>query len=147
MCRAKEAFSHPDKEQSFYSNISSTQRLPIFVPEALSIVLIARAVFPCFPITFPISLVATRNSKIAVLSPSTSATVTSSGLTTKDFAISSISVFISTSISIQAVFCLSLLLVLHYHNIFSGTLLCSSYVPNINQKRPSYHISMFDNVH
>src|SRR3972149_7042948 len=132
---------------SVYSNISRTQRFLSLAPAALSIVLIALAVFPCFPITFPISLVATRNSKIAVLSPSTSATVTSSGLSTRDFAISSISAFISTSISIRAVFCLSLLLVLHHHNIFLGTLLCSSYVPNINQKRPSYHLSMFDNVH
>ena len=35
-------------------------------------VLIARAVFPCFPITFPRSLDATLSSKTVVLSPSTS---------------------------------------------------------------------------
>lgn len=88
---------------SAYSNISRTQRLPSFVPAALRTVLIALAVFPCFPIIFPISDLATRNSNTIVLSPATSATDTSSGMSTRAFAIFSISAFIPTSVRIRVV--------------------------------------------
>ena len=56
---------------------------------------IDRAVRPCFPMTFPKSLGATRSSSTVTCSPCTSLTVTSSGESTRAFAISSMSCFIS----------------------------------------------------
>ena len=59
-----------------------------------SSVRIDRAVRPCLPITLPRSLGATRNSRTVTCSPSTSLTVTSSGISTRALAISSTNSFI-----------------------------------------------------
>ena len=54
-----------------------------------------RAVRPCFPITFPRSLGATFNSRTVTCSPATSRTETSSGMSTRAFAMSSTNCFIA----------------------------------------------------
>ena len=64
----KEKAKLSETERYFYSKISRIQRLPTFRPAALRMVRNARAVFPCFPITLPISDCATRNSITVVLS-------------------------------------------------------------------------------
>src|SRR5262245_27801082 len=76
-----------------YSKISRVKRRLSFMPAAPRIVRIERAVRPCFPITFPKSLGATRNSKTVTCSPSTACTETPSGMSTRAFAISSINSF------------------------------------------------------
>src|SRR5512136_851463 len=93
-----------DQEQCFgkdlaqpYSMISRTDLLLIFVEAALRIVLMARAVLPCLPITFPRSSLATFSSMTEVCSPSISVTTTSSGLSTNALAMYVISSFISIS--------------------------------------------------
>src|ERR1035441_3055530 len=63
-----------------YSRISSVKRFLSFMPAALRMVRIERAVLPCFPITFPKSEECTRNSKTVTCSPSTARTETWSGL-------------------------------------------------------------------
>src|SRR4051794_35393692 len=65
------------------------------MPAAPSIVRMDRAVRPCLPITLPRSLGATFNSSTVTCSPCTSLTETSSGMSTRAFAISSINCFIS----------------------------------------------------
>src|SRR4030042_3457815 len=91
-----------DQKQSFgkdlaqpYSMISRTDLLLIFVEAALRIVLMARAVLPCLPITFPRSSLATFSSITEVCSPSISVTTTSSRFVTNALAMYVISSFIS----------------------------------------------------
>src|SRR6266540_3685402 len=88
----------PDGDQLAlgYSRISNTHRFPNLVPAAFRIVRIDRAVRPCLPITLPRSSWATRSSMIVVFSPSVSRTDTSSGLSTRAFAMSSISALSSS---------------------------------------------------
>src|SRR6185312_9639405 len=54
-----------------YSRISRVKRLRSFMPAALRMVRMERAVRPCFPMTLPRSLGATRSSKTVTCSPST----------------------------------------------------------------------------
>src|SRR6266699_6092233 len=86
-----------------YSRISSVNLFFSFIPAALRIVRIDLAVRPCFPITLPRSLWATRNSKTVVCSPSMDRTETCSGLSTRAFAICSMSSFIA--LQTQLVLC------------------------------------------
>jgi hypothetical protein len=69
-----------------YSRISRTERFLILVEAALKIVLIALAVRPCLPMTFPRSSLATFNSMTEVCSPSISLTSTWSGWSTNALA-------------------------------------------------------------
>src|SRR5262249_44901181 len=69
-----------------YSTISSTARFFSFLALALRIVLSARAVRPCLPMTLPRSFWATRSSITITRSPSTSVTLTCSGSSTSAFA-------------------------------------------------------------
>src|ERR1700735_811667 len=77
-----------------YSRISSVNRRFSFMPAAPSSVRMDRAVRPCLPITLPRSLAAPFSSNTVTCSPFTSLTVTSSGKSTRAFAMSSISCFI-----------------------------------------------------
>src|SRR5262249_8668101 len=77
-----------------HSRISSVNRRFNFIPAAPRMVRIERAVRPCLPITLPRSLGATRSSRTVTCSPSTTFTATSSGMSTRAFAISSINCFI-----------------------------------------------------
>src|SRR6185295_12170645 len=79
-----------------YSRISSVNRFFSFIPAALRMVRIDLAVLPCFPMTLPRSLWATLNSRTVVCSPSIGRTETCSGLSTRAFAICSMSSFIAT---------------------------------------------------
>src|SRR5512135_739614 len=83
-----------DDDLPGYSRISSTHRFPIFVPAALSIVRMARAVLPSLPMTLPRSVCATLSSITVVFSPSTSVTLTWSGLSTSALAMSVMRSFI-----------------------------------------------------
>src|SRR5712692_5241979 len=67
------------------------------MPAAPKIVRIDRAVRPCFPMTFPRSPCATRSSRTVTCWPSTARTSTSSGLSTRAFAICSINSFTCAS--------------------------------------------------
>ena len=78
-----------------YSKISRTDLFFILVEAAPRIVLIALAVLPCLPIILPKSSLATLSSITEVCSPSISVTLTSSGLSTSNFAMYSMSSFIS----------------------------------------------------
>src|SRR5579863_2721181 len=82
-----------------HSRISSVKRRFSFMPAAPRMVRIERAVRPCLPITLPRSLAATRSSRTVTCSPSTTRTATSSGMSTRAFAISSISCFIPRLLS------------------------------------------------
>src|SRR5579864_855054 len=77
-----------------HSRISSVKRRFSFIPAAPRMVRMDRAVRPCFPMTLPRSLGATRSSKTVTCSPSTTCTATSSGMSTRAFAMSSINCFI-----------------------------------------------------
>jgi len=73
-------------------------RLRIFIVAAtFKIVRIASALRPCFPITFQKSALATRSSKIELISPSISETFTRPGWSTKALAMVSISSFSTIS--------------------------------------------------
>ena len=74
--------------------MSTITFLSHFEDAALTTERIALAIFPCFPIIFPTSSVATFNSKTIVLSVSFSVTTTSSGESTSAFAIVSTHSFI-----------------------------------------------------
>src|SRR5581483_9266243 len=76
-----------------HSRISSVKRRFSFIPAAPRMVRIERAVRPCLPITFPRSLGATFNSRTVTCSPSTTRTETSSGMSTRALAMSSINCF------------------------------------------------------
>jgi hypothetical protein len=79
-----------DRDKLAYSRISSAKRRSSFMPDALRMVRMARAVRPCLPMTFPTSPGATRNSS-TVQSPSwTSCTETWSGVSTSVLAMYSI---------------------------------------------------------
>src|SRR5215469_18329552 len=77
-----------------HSRISSVNRRFSFIPAAPRMVRIERAVRPCLPMTFPRSLGATFSSRTVTCSPCTIWTETSSGMSTRAFAISSINCFI-----------------------------------------------------
>src|SRR5215471_10352360 len=77
-----------------HSRISSVNRRFNFIPAAPRIVRMERAVRPCLPITLPKSLGATRSSSTVTCSPATSRTATSSGMSTRAFAMSSTNCFI-----------------------------------------------------
>src|SRR5579862_7991346 len=76
-----------------YSRISSVNRRFNFIPAAPSSVRMDRAVRPCLPMTLPRSLAATFSSNTVTCSPCTSLTITSSGKSTRAFAMSSTSCF------------------------------------------------------
>src|ERR1039458_6729655 len=78
-----------------HSRISRVKRRFNFMPAAPRMVRMERAVLPCLPITLPKSLGATRNSSTVTCSPSTTCTATSSGMSTRAFAIFSINCFIT----------------------------------------------------
>ena len=63
-----------------YSTISKTTRFFVLAAAAFSIVRIEWAVLPCFPMTLPISTLATLSSNTQVLSPSIDLTETCSGV-------------------------------------------------------------------
>ena len=70
------------------STISSEKRCLSFILAALRMVRIDRAVRPCFPITLPTSLCATRNRMIVESPSAIASTETLSGLSTRACAIS-----------------------------------------------------------
>src|ERR1700761_7067044 len=87
--------------------MSSEKRCFSFILAALSIVLIERAVRPCFPITLPTSLAATRKRR-TVPSPSLMAsTETSPGLSTRARAISATRIVMLLAGSSPAEYCMA----------------------------------------
>ena len=81
-------------KQETYEMISTTTFLFSLIAAAFTTVLIALAILPCFPITFPISSGDTFSSNMIDSSPKISFTWTSSGLSTSDLAIISTNSFI-----------------------------------------------------
>ncbi len=70
-----------------HSTISSMYLFPDFPEAAFNKVLIASTILPCFPMTLPISSLATLSSNTVVWLPSISFTSTCSGLSTSAFTI------------------------------------------------------------
>ena len=88
-----------------YSRISSVNLFFSFIPAALMIVRIELAVRPCFPITLPRSSEQLAIQKPSSVPPSMSRTEACSGLSTRAFAICSMSSFIAPPTSFCALLC------------------------------------------
>ena len=76
-----------------YCRMSTITFLLLFEEAALTTVRIALAIRPCLPMTFPMSEGPTFSSMITASSFSFSVTTTSSGCSTRDFAITSTNYF------------------------------------------------------